>query len=178
MTAASTVTDEAVEAAERAYMERWRDRVPAPGAGMRAALEAAVPLLAPQPVADQEALSRAISDELDAEGIVSCGLTPKLVDVVAHLDRPLLDREAVKSAVGDTINRRIEFIEDRATVEAAYDAAASAVMDLARPMPRWEQIEQRIRRIYIDGGAHITHAQEAAAEIADAVLALINGTAK
>lgn len=81
MTAASTVTDEAVEAAERAYMERWRDRVPAPGAGMRAALEAAVPLLAPQPVVDREAVEEAVGAVwLDPQ--VSYGL---VVDAVLAL---------------------------------------------------------------------------------------------
>ena len=52
------ITDEAVEAAERAYVKHWRDRVPAAGAGMRAALEAALPHLAPQPVVDRDAAAR------------------------------------------------------------------------------------------------------------------------
>jgi len=53
---------------------------------------------------------------------------------------------------------------------------ARAALVAARPylMPTREAIEQRIRRVYIDGGAHITHAQEAASEIADAVLALLS----
>lgn len=38
-----------------------------------------------------------------------------------------------------------------------------------------EALERRIRRIYIDGGAHIAHAQEAATEITDAVLAVLAG---
>ena len=86
------IPDEAVEAAERAY-ETF-------GAGMRDALLAALPYLAPAPPfdviidaiaaratapVDRQALVRAIADELDSEGIVSYGLTPKLVDAVAAL---------------------------------------------------------------------------------------------
>lgn len=63
--------------------------------------------------------------------------------------------------------------------DAMRAALVAAVPYLApkvdRPMPTREQIEQRVRRIYIDGGAHVTHAQEAATEIAGAVLALLNG---
>lgn len=52
------VTDPAVEAAERAYVDLWRDRRRSPGAGMRAALEAAAPLLQVQ--VDHEALTEAL----------------------------------------------------------------------------------------------------------------------
>jgi len=55
--------------------------------------------------------------------------------------------------------------------------ALEAALPHLAPQPTREQIEQRIRRLYIDGGANITHAQEAAKDVADAVLALINGSA-
>lgn len=63
-----------------------------------------------------------------------------------------------------------------APMRAALEAAQPFMQpQVVASRPSREQIEQRIRRIYIDGGAHITHAQEAATEIADAVLALMGG---
>lgn len=55
---------------------------------------------------------------------------------------------------------------------------ARAALEAAVPylMPDREALEQRIRRVYIDGGAHITHAQEAAAEIVDAIMPLLRGS--
>lgn len=86
--------------------------------------------------------------------------------------RPVIDREALRT-------RLWEVWQNPKSAPADYaDEWTDAVMGLARPMPTREQIEQSVRRIYIDGGAHITHAQEAAAEIATAVLALLNGSEK
>lgn len=88
---------------------------------------------------------------------------------------PLLDREALRNVM---IQFGIDVKMDDPHVGASerVDRRVDELMEMARPMPTREQIEQRIRRIYIDGGAHITHAQEAAAEIATAVLALFNTT--
>jgi len=53
---------------------------------------------------------------------------------------------------------------------------ARAALVAARPylMPTEVEIAERVRRIFMDGGAARTHAQEAAAEIADAVMALLS----
>src|SRR5258705_13780400 len=53
------ITNEAVMAAGKAVSLDWQNFVP----GMRAALEAAVPLLDPRPLLDREAVYRAISGE-------------------------------------------------------------------------------------------------------------------
>lgn len=87
------VGDEAVEAAARAIytcppgrrLEPWgavtgKMREEYLQAG-RAALVAAQ-RVRPQVVASREAVRRAIADELDSEGIVAYGLTPKLTDAV------------------------------------------------------------------------------------------------
>lgn len=57
------ITDEAVEAAADAYLlVKPTDRVGWRLDKMRIALEAALPLLAPQPVVDREAIAKAIHD--------------------------------------------------------------------------------------------------------------------
>lgn len=88
--------------------------------------------------------------------------------------RPLLDREATTRAI-EAASSRNDHIIGRTYVEAYADVFADAVMEQARPMPTREAIEQRVRRVYIDGGAHLAVAQEAAADIATEMLALLNG---
>lgn len=86
--------------------------------------------------------------------------------------RPLLDRDALGRAL---VSFGADVRLDPSQPAEMFGMAVDAVMGLARPMPTSEAIEQRVRRIYINGGAHVTHAQQAAAEIAAAVLALLNG---
>jgi hypothetical protein len=146
------ITDEAVEAAERAYMERWRDRVPAPGAGMRAALEAALPHLRVQetPVCRGCSIDPSsdpgIPDQFIPDG--DCPVHGEAARLNAHQQwhlhltpetRPVVDREALLQVVA-------EYIDD---------------LDGVPPM-----------------GTPADHLERRAAHVTDAVLALINGGAQ
>ena len=107
------VSDEAVEAAAVATNEHrgtqhrcacgWRYSSADQHAmhRARAALEAAQPFMQPQVVASRQSVHQAIADELDGEGVVSYGLTPKLTDRVMDVARPLPTREQIAEALSN-----------------------------------------------------------------------------
>jgi hypothetical protein len=84
------ITDEAVAAAEKAYVARWRERVDSPGAGMRAALEAARPHLQVQQADDEQFCPKCFAG-MDAANHEEC------IDVRAP--RVQVDREAIQNAL-------------------------------------------------------------------------------
>lgn len=97
--------------------------------------------------------------------------------------RPVIDREALRAALDACTCQRLpgpgpQTLRPRPTCPYHGDTKArlDVVMELARPMPTEVEIAERVRQIYINGGAARTHAQEAASEIADAVMALLNGS--
>jgi hypothetical protein len=93
---------------------------------------------------------------------------------------PRITEEAVEAATRSLAKTFVTNAPIAGSKDFRLDARAAleaALPHLAPQLTR-EQIEQRIRQLYIDGGAHIIHAQEAARDVADAVLDLINGGAK
>lgn len=93
------VTDEAVERASQAYWEARRAENDGGPQGqthawMRAALEAAAPLLGPRPLLDEKAVARAITN---ATGHASVAITG-----VMELARPMPTREEISSALMDS----------------------------------------------------------------------------
>lgn len=150
------------------------------GETMRAALEAAAPLLGPRPLLDPEALGN--TGGSGRSNCPGCGR-----EVLVNGDggrrrhnrwqdepcnglpgqglaaRPLLDREAVRRVINEARLLPVTH-SNRPSVEA--------VMELARPMPTQEQIEATVRKTIF---AHFGTFTGAVTAIVDDVEALLNG---
>jgi hypothetical protein len=142
-------SDAAVEAARAAReqvvrsIDRASDGTDWPDP-MRAALEAAYRVDVPRPLLDREAVRQAIADELDSEGVVVYGLTPKLTDVVMRAlggaarlmaDQSVTD-EAVEAAAR-TLNPSIfepHTYVDPEPMRDVYRADARAALAAAAPL--------------------------------------------
>lgn len=98
--------------------------------------------------------------------------TRAALEAAYSVDAPrlLLDRGAVRLAIADELDG--EGVVSYGLAPKLTDR----VMDVARPMPTEVEVADLVLRIFMDGGAARTHAQEAASEIAHAVLALLNGS--
>lgn len=196
MTAASTVTDEAVEAAERAYMERWRDRVPAPGAGMRAALEAAVPLLAPQPVASQERVAEVLYTAMcktgdDCEDLAAALLAAGVFVATQPVEVVVDHRPGETCSVAASVDPDTGFapaacphVWEEANPGMWLCKECGADVDL-RNSPDWRPqpvVDREALLQLLDDHAVGRHVPQDKGKyrgnIADAVLALVNGSAK
>jgi len=93
--------------------------------------------------------------------------------VLEAAPQPVVDREAVKRVIN----------EARALPAThSSEPSVEAVMELARPMPTREQIAEALMKVRVStgefavGGKAVFHGVHN--ELADAVLALINGSAK
>ena len=146
------ITDEAVVAAAKAVSLDWQNYV----ASMRTALEAAAPLLAPRPASpDRREIMKALLDFHSVTRIPSPSIAElqDLADTLQALPsaapQPVVDREALRAAL---LGHQLEWVEDAKTFDCSCNEDGA-----------------------LDWMPTIT---EASQHQVDAVLALINGTAK
>lgn len=138
---------------------------------LRAALEAAAPLLGPQPQVGVVHVQHADAEEYAR--IFNLGFA-EAVEQYVDGSRSLLNREAVRDAIADELDG------EGVVSYGLAPKLTGRVMELARPIPTREQIACRLDgAAFVEDGYHATagakRRRDYALEKADAVLALLNG---
>jgi hypothetical protein len=149
---APVVTDEAVDKALDVVMDDGHNGLDCRperhlGDTVRAALEAAAPLLGLRPYLGVVHVQHADTEEYAR--IFNLGFAEAVEQYTDDAPRPLLDRQALNFAL-----RRVSLI-DKPPAQIDDDLA-DAVMELARPMPTQAQVEEAVTKAWAAPDASLT----------------------